>query len=788
MSPNLRDWYSRSRELSNKIYGWIKRTLGAFLSEARWWEGAVCGVVVATGVVLAILFYTRVLDPFTLGRFLVFGMQVGEAGVTGLAALAGVTLIMKLPTTFKWVLAVAAPVVWLAVGRVGPGQAGWILLALVLVPGLFIGGGYWVGRGGLRDATKTRRVLVIGTLGLGLAIAVFDVAWLANDGSEPDAYTNAASEGSPLTTIDLPDPSESGEYQVLTLTYGSGEDLHRLEFGEDADYVTESVDGSKLIDGWEGRGGWARTRYWGFDSEELPLQGRVWYPEGDGPFPLVLIVHGNHGMEDFSDPGYGYLGQLLASRGYIFASIDENFINSSISDRLDDDGGLDEENDARGWLLLEHLKVWASWNESAGHVFERKVNMDRIGLVGHSRGGEAVAVASAFNRLPYYPDDATLAFDYDFNIRAVVAIAPVDGQYRPAELPTPVENVNYFTIHGANDGDVTSFQGSRQLERIRFTDDRYWFKAGLYILGANHGQFNTTWGATDTSAPNSWFLNRAPLIPASEQEQIARVYISAFFEATLRGERGYVPLFADHRSGGHWLPDTVYLGRFEDSRQQFVSTFEEDIDVLTATMPDARQWQEHLTLWKERDVGLKSRTMGTKAVYLGWNTEEGEAPASYTIELPEEGLELDADSLLTFVMADADQKAPRPESDDDEGDNENADEAEAENDDESSADSEDAEPEPIDLTIELTDAEGRSASLPLAHFSLLQPQIKVQTRKAEFLSRGASSEVVFQSFAFRLRDFTAANPEFDATQLASIRFLFDRTPEGVVVLDDVGFR
>jgi ATP-dependent Lon protease len=61
----------------------------------------------------------------------------------------------------------------------------------------------------------------------------------------------------------------------------------------------------------------------------MPLNGRVWYPDGPGPFPLVLIVHGNHNMKDFSDPGYGYLGELLASRGYIFASIDENFIDTT---------------------------------------------------------------------------------------------------------------------------------------------------------------------------------------------------------------------------------------------------------------------------------------------------------------------------------------------------------------------------------------------------------------------------------------------------------------------------
>ena len=51
----------------------------------------------------------------------------------------------------------------------------------------------------------------------------------------------------------------------------------------------------------------------------LPLNARVWHPAGDGPFPLVLVVHGNHRMEDFSDPGYAYLGETLASRGFIVA-------------------------------------------------------------------------------------------------------------------------------------------------------------------------------------------------------------------------------------------------------------------------------------------------------------------------------------------------------------------------------------------------------------------------------------------------------------------------------------
>jgi dienelactone hydrolase len=217
---------------------------------------------------------------------------------------------------------------------------------------------------------------------------------------------------------------------------------------------TASVDGSKLADV-PGQAGKDRTKYWGFGFNKMPVNGRVWYPDGAGPFPLVLIVHGNHNMKDFSDPGYAYLGELLASRGFIMASVDENFLN----------GGISRENDARGWMLLQHLKQWRRFNDSTGSPLQGKVDTSRIALMGHSRGGEAVAVAAAFNRLKNYPDDATVKFDFGFNIRSLVAIAPVDGQYRPSDKPTPVANVNYFLIHGSHDGDVSTFSGLQQYER-----------------------------------------------------------------------------------------------------------------------------------------------------------------------------------------------------------------------------------------------------------------------------------------------------------------------------------
>ena len=49
-------------------------------------------------------------------------------------------------------------------------------------------------------------------------------------------------------------------------------------------------------------------------------------------------------------------------------------------------------------------------------------------------------------------------------------------------------------------------------------------------------------------------------------------------------------------------------------------------------------------------------------------------------------------------------------------------------------------------------------------------------------------EIVFQSFAFPLKNFVAQNPNFDPTQLTRITLVFDQSPAGVVILDDIGFR
>jgi hypothetical protein len=524
----------------------------------------------------------------------------------------------------------------------------------------------------------------------------------------------------------------------------------------------------------------------------------VWYPEGDGPFPLVLIVHGNHNMKDFSDPGYAYLGELLASRGYILVSVDENFIN----------GNLRGENDGRGWLLLKHLEAWRAFNDSAGRPFHRKVDLGNVALMGHSRGGEAVAVAAAFNRLKHYPDDATVGFDFDFGITSIVAIAPIDGQYEPAGKPTPVENVNYLVIHGSHDGDVSSFSGLRQYQRIRFTDGRPRFKSAVYVYRANHGQWNSVWGNKDGGPRSSRWLDLRPLMSQEEQMQFGKVYISAFLDATMRGRREYLPLFRDHRVAGGWLPKTMYLTRFQESTFRPVATFDEDVDVTTATASGATLDGDSLSMWKEGVIPTRWRNsdIGTNAVWLGWNnrpqgpdTTTPRAPASYSITVDDSlrsALGIGGGSSLVLSLAPTDA-TPGPRKTGERPDSARKDSAakpagrDARR---RAGGGRDAKPKPdtppVDLTVEAIDANGRSARVPLSRYGAIRRplEISVLRRRGRDKANFANlHELVLQSYVLPLADFAAAQTGFEPARLRTVRLLFDRTPVGAVVVDDVGF-
>ncbi len=737
----------------------------------RVWRGATWGVSLAAALVWTAMAAHAFgpAGPLSLILGLLGGLLLGGAA-GGLLILIDAVL-GSIPSGYRWAITGALPLLLLSYLAIPLIFGTLAVVAGIIVASSLVGAGVAALSGGRERLTGwqqgvTFTGLALGGLTLiggGLLLMTGGFAWA------PPVNAGAVSAAN-VTPLTLSDPSQPGSYAVQTLTYGSGEDRRRPEYRA-VGLRTNAVDASALIEGWSG----LRRAYWGFGPEALPINGRVWYPEpaqgtaaeDRAPYPLVFFLHGNALMENDSDAGYAYLGELLASRGFIAVSVDQNFLNFSMSADLLFVSPLKDENDVRAWLLLEHVRQWQTWHTTPGTPFYEQVAMDAIGLVGHSRGGEAVAIAAAFNRLPYHPDDATVVFDYDFDIRAVASISPVDGQYRPGDRQLPLGDINYLVLHGAHDMDVVSFAGARQYARLSFSGRKDAFKAALYIYGANHGQFNTEWGRRDLFGPVMQLFNLRTLIPAADQQQIARVALGAFLEAALRDQTGYRALFRDPRTAATWLPDTVILNQYHDSETVLVCDYDEDINLSTTTLPGGTLLGEQLTVWREQVVPLRWETLQTSAVYLGWDHAATEEAPRYRLVLPQKALVLNSESVLRFSLADADE-TPTPNSD--QGHRWTQDER-----------------APLDLTLEVVDEGGNTARLPLSHFSLLQPQLRSRIGKAAFMHALPLSEPVFQTFEFRLEDFTAVNSAFDPTALHEVRFAFDRSTAGVVILNDIGF-
>ncbi|MBB6669840.1 alpha/beta hydrolase family protein [Cohnella nanjingensis] len=598
-----------------------------------------------------------------------------------------------------------------------------------------------------------RRAKLAAAAALALMVAATAYAIVVPDREDGPAAPDGV--GLPAGAAVVPDPSVPGSHAYTAFTYGSGADRQRKAFGSGAALRSESVDASAYIPSWP----LLRRWFWGFDAHALPLNGRVWMPEGEGPFPLVLMVHGNHVMEDFSDEGYGYLGEQLASRGIIAISVDENFLNYSAWS-----GIPAQDMKVRAWLLLCHIRQLQTFAAAPDSPFYGKVDFARLALLGHSRGGQAVAMAADADR--WFSEAPGLPEAGSYRIRSVVALAPTDTVVDGAQAE--LRDTSYLTLQGASDADVNNFYGDRQYVRTTFTGaEPGAFKASLYIADANHGQFNTGWGDEDATLPASLFL-RKPNLSATAQERIAKAYVSAFFEDTLLGNAAYADLFRDYRAGRGFLPVTRYYNRYEDAGFNAIARFDEALSAdrpsaaVTADAEGFERWELTEALDRQREG------KGTKGTALKWSEEGG----TYAIEAAPDASVLDIPGLaeadgaeLVFSMADLSRDL---------------------------SESEDLESAPLDLDIALEDGNGVEVTLPLDAF--MQPEPLPETNYTwlawleEEMEEGKYAEPVepvFQTYALPLEAFQAADPQFSPDSLRKIAFLFRGGP-GKAMLADIG--
>lgn len=444
-------------------------------------------------------------------------------------------------------------------------------------------------------------------------MAIFFVA--AAGGSIYLLFTNSGNTQQTLQVdTDYPEqsseenPGTAGDYDYTFLTYGSGNDTQREAFGKDVDETTPSVDASDWITKWDDK----KREFWGFDSSSLPVNGRAWIPEGEGPFPVMLMIHGNHTMENFSTDGYDYLGELLASKGFMAISVDEDFVNySNVSGSPNDNYQL------RAWLILQHLSELQDMNADADSALHQKIDFDQVALMGHSRGGQAALMAADYET--YFDDEDLLETMDQVNIEGVVTLAPTDTTV-DGNKPH-INNISYLSLGGARDADVSDFRGDRQFYRTTFDPENDGFKSTLYIADANHTQFNTSWGQRDLSMPRGLFLSQDQMAP-EEQQQIAKVYMAAFMERIFHDENTYTSLFQDYRYGNEWLPDTQLVNKFRDASYTPIVQYDSDENNET----DRLEGFEKAEVETPEDRGGNDRL--SDALTLEWNEE-----TSYSLDL-----------------------------------------------------------------------------------------------------------------------------------------------------------
>jgi hypothetical protein len=285
-------------------------------------------------------------------------------------------------------------------------------------------------------------------------------------------------------------------------------------------------------------------------GQRAEVRAKVYTPRNaPGKRPLVMFLHGRHSICYGPEPdplpdrpwpcprpmkpipsyrGYDAPATALASHGYVVVSISANAINGW--DHSSSDAGAQ----ARGQLVLAHLDLWRTWSAPGGR-YAGRVDLDRVGLMGHSRGGDGVVAAALLNNGRARP----------YGIRAVLPLAPTDFA-RPT-LP----GVAMSVILPYCDGDVSDLQGQHFYDDSRYalTDDAA--RSTVLVMGANHNYFNTEWTPGQSVAP-SWDDwggepeavcgdKHAGRLRATEQQAAGRAYIAGFFRLYLGRETRLLP-------------------------------------------------------------------------------------------------------------------------------------------------------------------------------------------------------------------------------------------------------
>lgn len=287
---------------------------------------------------------------------------------------------------------------------------------------------------------------------------------------------------------------------------------------------------------------------WPHGFSEMRAVVRYPRPLPPGKLPVVVLLHGQQypcysaREEDWDWPcpagaqpypsyrGYDYLGDALARDGYLVLSLSANGINNFM--------GVAPQ---RAKLIYDHLGLWQRLTSSGGGPLagrktfvdlRGRVDLTRVGLMGHSVGGEGVMVAAADGYQGKVPAGV--------RVRGVISVASPGSS---GFYPTLVTKMPFAVLSP----DCWGTRDHKYFEDARGKTRQPAFLAR--IARANHNYFNTAWttgpgqsGGDDTNCPDT------PNRPTPEQQQgFAVDYLRAFYGLALKDDRGGLPVLTGTR-------------------------------------------------------------------------------------------------------------------------------------------------------------------------------------------------------------------------------------------------
>lgn len=269
-------------------------------------------------------------------------------------------------------------------------------------------------------------------------------------------------------------------------------------------------------------------------------------------YPVVVCVHGNSGHTD-SYQGYDYLLDHLALNGFIAVSI-----HMAVGQ-----GGTD-----RARILQNHLPIiFGMFGTHADN---------NIGLMGHSRGGEAVVIAARLNSQEVW----------GWNINAVISLAPTN-QYTSEHFGGAWARP-FLVIYGSLDGDLGGI-GDTGFELYDHASGMN--KSMAFVYRACHDRFNTIWGDGDFFFGQLTTADQAAVISANSHQLIAKGYMTAFFRQHLKADTQWEGIFR-----GEWIPASVSAS---DANMKIYTQYE---DVTVETVDDF-EGVHSATSWATSTIG-----------------------------------------------------------------------------------------------------------------------------------------------------------------------------------------